>query len=60
LFIVGFPCVSVAFLGTRLIDHIGQYPSKSAKRQMIVCIQLLIVEIISFSILAVFFHIFSD
>ena len=59
LFIIGFPCVMVAVLGTKLINYIGQYPSKSARLQMIVCIQLLVVEVISFAILALFFHIFS-
>jgi hypothetical protein len=28
--------------------------------QMITCVQLLLVEIFSFGVLAVFFHIFSD
>jgi hypothetical protein len=60
LFIVGVPCVAVALLGTKLIDHIGQYPSKSAKLQMGICVQLLVVEIFSFLMLAGFFKIFSD
>ena len=60
LFIVGLPCTAVAVLGTRLIDHIGQYPSKSARLQMVVCVQLLGVEIFSFLMLALFFKIFSD
>lgn len=59
-FIVSVPCIAVAVLGTRLIDHIGQYPSKSAKMQMSVCIQLLVVEIFSFLMLALFFKVFSD
>ncbi len=59
-FIVGVPCVAVAVLGTRLINHIGRYPTKSAQLQMGVCIQLLLVEIFSFSMLAIFFHVFSD
>jgi hypothetical protein len=60
LFVVGVPCVAVAVLGTKLIDHIGQYPTKSAKLQMIVCVQLLAVEIFSFLMLALFFKVFSD
>ncbi len=60
LFIVGSPCVAVAVLGTKLIDHIGRFPTKSAQLQMGVCIQLLVVEIISFLMLALFFHVFSD
>lgn len=60
LIIVGFPCVAVGILGSRLIDHMGQYPSRSARLQMSVCIQLLLIEIVSFLLLALFFHIFSD
>lgn len=58
--VIALPCLMVAFLGTRLINHIGQYPSKSAKQQLIVCAQLFAVELVSFAILAVFYHIFSD
>ncbi len=60
LFMVGVPCLIVAFLGTRLIDHLGQYPSRSAKLQMNVCVQLLLTEILTFGMLALFYHIFSD
>lgn len=60
MLIVGIPCVLVAWLGTRLINYIGEHPSSSAKMQMTVCVQLLFVEILSFSVLALFFHIFSD
>ena len=60
LFVVGVPCVAVAVLGTKLIDHIVQYPTKSARLQMGVCVQLLVIEILSFLLLAAFFKIFSD
>ena len=60
LFMVGLPCVVTAILGTRLIDNLGQWPSKNARLQMGVCVQLLLVEIFSFFMLAIFFHIFSD
>ena len=59
-FIVSIPCAAVAILGVRLINHIGQYPSKSASLQMSICIQLLAIEIFSFLALAVFFKVFSD
>lgn len=60
LFIVGVPCIAVSILGTKLIDHIGQYPTKSARLQMSVCVQLLAVEIVSFLMLAAFFKVFSN
>ncbi|MBF0331795.1 MAG: hypothetical protein HQL17_07640 [Candidatus Omnitrophica bacterium] len=58
--IVTVPCVAVAVLGTRLINHIGQYPTKSAKLQVGICLQLLAIEIVTFFMLALFFKIFSD
>ena len=60
LFVVGVPCIAVAVLGTKLIEHIGQFPTKSARLQMSVCVQLLAVEILSFFVLALFFRIFAD
>lgn len=57
---VGVPCFFTAMLGTRLIENLGQYPSRSAKMQMGICVQLLLVEIVGFAMLALFFHIFSD
>ncbi|NLE64369.1 MAG: hypothetical protein GX606_00415 [Elusimicrobia bacterium] len=60
LFMVGVPCALTAILGTRLIDNIGQWPSKTTRYQIGVCIQLLAVEIFSFLVLALFFHVFSE
>lgn len=57
---IGLPCLAVGVLGTRLINHLGRYPSQSANIQMSVCIKLLFIEIFSFAILALVFHIFSD
>ena len=57
---VGVPCFFTAILGVKLIDRLGQYPSRSAKLQMSVCIQLLMVEIVGFMMQAAFFHFFSD
>lgn len=59
-FIVAVPCTAVGVLGVRLINHIGQFPSRSARLQMSICIQLLLIEIFSFIALALFFHVFSD
>ncbi len=58
--LVGVPCLAVAILGTRLINHIGRYPMRSARMQLNVCLQLMAVETVSFFLLWVFFRIFSD
>ena len=57
--VVGVPCFAVTVLGTKLINHLGRYPTKSATLQMKVCIKLLVVEMFSFTLLALVFHIFS-
>lgn len=57
--VVGLPCFAVTVLGTKLINHLGRYPSKSATSQMNVCIKLLAVELFSFGLLAGVFHFFS-
>jgi hypothetical protein len=57
---VGLPCLLTAILGTKLIDNLGQWPSRSAKLQLGICVQLLLVEIFTFAMLAAFYRVFSD
>jgi hypothetical protein len=57
---VGLPCLLTAILGTKLIDNLGQWPSRSARLQLGICIQLLLVEIFTFAMLATFYRVFSD
>jgi hypothetical protein len=59
LFIVGLPCFFVAFLGTKMMNDLGNFPTKTAKIQMNIIWKLLLVEIFSFGLLTLFFHIFS-
>jgi hypothetical protein len=60
LVMVGVPCFFTAILGVRLIEDLGQWPSKSARLQMGVCVQILCVEIAAFLMLAGFFKFFSQ
>ena len=60
LVMVGVPCLLTGILGVRLIDRLGQYPTRSAKFQMGICIQLFIVEIIGIAMLVGFFRVFSN
>lgn len=57
--VIAIPCFAVGVLGTKLINYIGQYPSKSAKKQTATCIKLVILEVISFVLLACIFLFFS-
>ena len=57
---VGFPCLMVGLLGPKLIDEIGNWPTRAARAQMKMIIPLLFVEVVSFCMLALFFQVFSD
>ena len=58
-FVVGLPCFFVAFWGSKMINEMGNFPTKAAKIQVGVIWKLLIVEIFSFMLLVVFLRIFS-
>ena len=57
--IIGLPCFFVTVLGSKMVNDLGNFPTKTAKIQVGVLWKLFIVEIVSFLMLAVFFHIFS-
>ena len=49
--IIIVPCVVIAIMGTRLINELGRYPSKTPAIQMSVLIPLIITEIVTFAFL---------
>ena len=53
------PCIGVAIIGYQMIQKLGHFPSKTPAIQMSIIAQLVITEIISFSLLLLFYHIFS-
>ena len=57
--IVGLPCFFVSILGTKMINDLGNFPTKTANIQINVLWKLFIVEIVSFLMLTAFFRIFS-
>ena len=57
--IIGFPCFMVVFFGTKMINELGNFPTKAAKIQTSTIWKLLIVEVISGLGLWVFFRVFS-
>lgn len=58
--IVGLPCVAVAWLGSRMINKLGYFPSKNPAIQTSIFLQLLVIEIFSFTLLFLFYHVFVD
>ncbi len=59
LFIVAVPCVFVSILGSRMINDMGNAPSNSARIGVSACWKVLLAEIFSFALFALFFHIFK-
>ena len=53
------PCFFTAVVGSKMLNDLGNFPTKSAQIQSSACWKVLIVEIISFVLLAAFFHFFS-
>jgi len=60
LFIIGIPCIGVAILGTNLANRIAFHPSKTPAIQLSVMLQLFILEIISFGLLSLLYHLLAD
>lgn len=57
--IIAIPCVCVVLMGTKMINELGNFPTKSAKIQTGTLWKLFIIEIIASCILMVFYKIFA-
>jgi hypothetical protein len=51
LVIVGLPCFFVALFGTKMINDLGNFPTKSAQIQKTASWKILLVEIVCFVLL---------
>ncbi len=49
--VVGFPCFWTGFLGSKMINEMGNHPSRAARIQASATWKMLIVEAISFMLL---------
>ncbi len=54
---IGIPCLGVGWLGYKLITKIGRYPSKTPAIQMGIMLKLIIIEVVSLTVILVFFKI---
>ncbi len=59
LIIVSIPCVGITYVGLKLIYDLGHFPSKTPIIQMSVLLKLAIIEIISVTLLVIFYHMLS-
>ena len=57
--IVGVPCFAVAVIGTRMVNELGNFPTKAAQIQSGASWKVLIIAIVSFFFLSAFFHFFN-
>ena len=60
LAIVAVPCVGAALIGYRMINKLGHFPSKTPAIQMSILLKLIVIEIISFAMIILFYHVFSS
>ncbi len=59
-FIMGVPCIGTAILGSKLMNRIGRFPSKTPAIQTNIIAKLVALEIISFGMLTMLYHVLSD
>lgn len=55
--LIAIPCVGVAWLGTKMINQLGRYPSKTPAVQMSIVLKLTVLEIGSWTMLLLFFKV---
>ena len=58
-FVVGLPCILVTLIGMKMINDLGNSPSKSASIQTGTIWKLFIIEIVTGFMFWIFFRIFS-
>ena len=54
-FLLLVPCIGAGWLGYKLIDKLGRYPSKTPAIQTGILLKLVVVEVVSFAMLLTFF-----
>ena len=59
-FIIIVPCILVAILGKKMINQLGNYPTQTPYIQLDIVLQLIIIEIVTFTLLIGFLQFFSE
>ena len=57
--LIAIPCSLIAMIGSKMFNDLGNFPTKAAQIQSSACWKVLLIEIVSFALFAVFLHIFS-
>ena len=58
--IIVIPCVGVSVLGVKMLNQLGQFPSKTPAIQLSIVKKLVLFEVIGFTLLIIFYHYFAD
>ena len=58
--IIIIPCVLVALFGRKMIEKLGQFPTKTPVIQMSIFWKLLLIETFTFAALISFYFVFSN
>ena len=58
-FLMLVPCVGVAVIGYKMIQKLGHFPSKTPAIQMSIVLQLVLTEVVAFTLIMIFYQIFS-
>ncbi len=57
--LIAIPCVLVTIFGREMIEQLGRYPTKTPIIQMSIFWKLVVTEVVTFTLLITFFHVFS-
>ena len=55
--LIGIPCVGIGWIGFKLIEKLGRYPSKTPAIHMSALFKLIVIEVVSTTLLLAFFKI---
>lgn len=58
--VIAIPCVGVAIVGRGLIKKLSFFPSKTPALQLSIFWKLLVIEIVGFTLIMTFYHLFAD
>ncbi len=58
-FIIVVPCILVAFMGRKMLNQLGRYPTKAAAILTGISVKLFFLEAITFTLLIGFYHFFG-
>mgnify|MGYP001579751869 CR=1 FL=1 len=55
--LMAIPCAGVAWIGSRLINQLGRFPSRTPAIQLSVVLKLTVLEVVSWTLLLLFFKV---